>query len=106
MIVTSYIINEDDALKAKYTRLVVVVVVAILVIFGVVAIAYYVYRNQRLRIAQQEDEIAFHKMSDKGDDEVQRNVVMDDKGTRGFATFNTKANVDDDDDDEEEEEEA
>ena len=57
------------------------------------------YRNQKLRISQQEDEIAFHKMADTpvsgrtgmtGGVDQHHDVVVDEKGKRGFATIDTK----------------
>eukprot|EP00483_Globobulimina_turgida_P003173 UN03178 len=84
--------------KGGFVAVICILVVVILVIFG---IGYFVYRNQKLKISQQEDEISFHKMSDKGivgKDTVSTNVVTDDTGKRGFATIGS-SRIDREDDD-------
>ena len=73
---------------------VITIVILIIVILVIVGVGYFIYRNQKIKIAQQEDEIAFHKMNDKDDKDEKGTLTKDSKGKTQFAT------IQQDDDDE------
>jgi len=73
-----------DAVNGKSnTSLVVSIVVLVVVICVVLSVGFIVYRNQKMRISQQEDELAFHRM----DPNQQTNVVTDVTGNTRFESL-------------------